>query len=418
MRQTAKALGLSLAVLLAAGPATTIALAQSSGPEIVVAQDNRGVGGFFRRLFRQREFQPVPREPQYRIERPRQQQRTNRRVRRNRTTAPRPAEIAAVEKAEDAKRVLVVGDFVARALAKGLAAAYRENPNALVIDATSGSSGLVRADYFDWPAKLPGIAEEQRPDVILVLVGGNDRQSINTQSGAYALGTDGWRTAYATRVNALLDALKATGKPALWAGLMPVQSRTMSRDYSTFNGIVRERSEARGVPFIETWNGFADAEGKYVAVGPDFRGQSVQLRASDGLNFTRAGQRKLAFFVEQELEKIFGGIAPQLAAAGANAVDTGEAGPQIGPMVPFDALAAAGGDALATGAPAEQGDAGQVGVTEAIAKRLAGETAAPQGRIDFYRWPPPLPDPTPEPAAATAEATADPAVPPETSPAQ
>ncbi len=406
MKRAGKAICLCLCALLASEVAVSLAEAQSTGQsspsaspaEIVVAQDNRRVRNFFRRLFRPREIQ---RESAPILERLQPRERTVRPQRRGRSAAPRPQAIAAVEKAEDAKRVLVVGDFLATALAKGLSAAYRENPNALVIDATSGSSGLVRNDYYDWPAKLPGIVEEQNPDAILVLVGGNDRQGIDTPTGPYALGTDGWRTAYAGRVNALVDAIGATAKPALWVGLVPVQSSTMSRDYSTFNGIVREQIEAKGLPFIETWNGFANAEGKYVSVGPDYRGQSVQLRASDGLNFTRAGQRKLAFFVEQRLDEIFGGIAPQLAAADAAALEPGEEGPQIGPMVPLDALAAAGGDSLATGATQEPEEGEGLGAADAIAKRLAGEEAPPAGRIDFYKWPPPVTVPTPQPAAAT-----------------
>ena len=94
----------------------------------------------------------------------------------------------------------------------------------------------------------------------------------------------------------------------------------MSRDYSSFNGIVREQLEAKGLRFVDMWNGFADEDGKYVAFGPDVRGQSVQLRADDGLNFTRAGQRKLAYFVEQELNDMFGGTAPLLAAVRAGAI--------------------------------------------------------------------------------------------------
>ena len=101
--------------------------------------------------------------------------------------------------------------------------------------------------------------------------------------------------------------LKPTGKPVVWGGLVSVESSAMSRDYSSFNGIVREQAEAKGLRFVDMWNGFADEDGKYVSVGPDVRGQSVQLRADDGLNFTRAGQRKLAYFVEQQLNDMFGG---------------------------------------------------------------------------------------------------------------
>jgi hypothetical protein len=381
--------------------------AQSSAPEIVVAQNNNGVGGFFRRLFRRRDAAPPPSGPVFRIA-PRQEPRreaTPRRSRPSRSPAPTPREITAVAKSEDAKRVLVVGDFMARALAKGLAEAYEENPDALVIDATSGSSGLVRDDYYNWPEKVPAIVEEQKPDAILALIGGNDRQSISTESGTYSVGADGWRAAYADRVAALADALKATGVPSVWVGLVPVQSSAMSRDYSSFNGIVREQLEAKGLPFVEVWNGFADEEGKYVAVGPDVRGQSVQLRASDGLNFTRAGQRKLAYFVEQELQDIFGGVAPQLASADpAASVAPGEEGPQIGPMVPLDALAVADGDALASGGADEESG----GVTVEISERLSGDKPAPRGRVDFYRWPLQEPQPAaqqePQPADAAAAA--------------
>jgi hypothetical protein len=394
--------------------------AQAQSREIVVAQDNRSVGGFFRRLFRPRNVAPPPSGPVFRIvprgaeprAEPRRQSTRRSRPSRSTSPAPTPREIATVEKSEDAKRVLVVGDFMARSLAKGLSSAYRENPDALVIESTSGSSGLVRSDYYDWPAKLPEIVEEQKPDAILVMIGANDRQAIQTDSGSQSVGTDGWRAAYAARVAALAESIKATGKPALWVGLTPVQSSGMSRDYSAFNGIVREQLEAKGMSFIEVWNGFADEEGKYVSVGPDVRGQSVQLRASDGLNFTQAGQRKLAYFVEQELQDIFGGTAPQVASADPSAaVEPGEAGPQIGPMVPLDALAVIGGDALATGAPASGANSADADVASTIANRIAGEETAPPGRADSYRWPPPEPqrpparNPAPQPAAAAAAAS-------------
>ncbi len=409
MKQSATIVGLGLCLLVAAAVLAPEARAQASGPEIVVAQ-NDGIGSFFRRLFRPREPQRQQLPPQVDRSAPEQapQQQPQRQ---RRSPSPNPREIAAVEKNENARRVLVIGDFLATALAKGLALAYEDNPDVVVINATSGSSGLVRNDYYDWPGKLPGIAEKEKPDAIVVMVGGNDRQGIDTASGPYALGTDGWRTAYAGRVNALVDAIRSTGKPGLWVGLLPVESSTMARDYSSFNGIYREQAEGKGIPFIDIWNGFADEQGKYVAYGPDITGQAVQLRASDGLNFTRAGQRKLAYFVEQDLNNILGGNAPQLAPG--EALATGEAGPQIGPMVPLDALAVAGGDALVTGA-AEKDEDGEVkDVAASISGELTGEDSAPRGRADFYRWPPPEPKPAESAAPAAAEQAAGAAAPAE-----
>jgi hypothetical protein len=395
-RAVAAILAVAIGAMLAGDIVAPLAYAQSSG-EIVVAQNNHGPGGFFRRLFggnrrrQQRQELPQPRRD-FQIfpglEEP-EQQRPERRERRARTAAPQPREVAAVEKAENAKRALVVGDFMATALAKGLAETYRENANVVVIDATSGSSGLVRQDYFDWPGKLAEIVTEQKPDAILVMIGGNDRQTLD---GSLELGSDAWRTAYTQRVAALADALKATGKPVIWGGLVSVESSAMSRDYSSFNGIVREQAEAKGLRFVDMWNGFADEDGKYVSFGPDVRGQSVQLRADDGLNFTRAGQRKLAYFVEQQLNDMFGGIGSLIATVGPGA-EGGIIDARIGPMQTLDALSLMGGDDLARGVTSSR-DRGKVAADIAARITQADATPPPKGRADSYTWPPPTPPPT------------------------
>lgn len=389
--------GLCLAAMLA-GDIVPVAQAQSSGGETVVAQTEQR-GGFFRFLFRNRRRDAAPPRAPIRLfpgfEQPQTAQ--PRRERKPRQVAPAPSEVAAVEKAPNAKRALVVGDFMATALAKGLADAYRENANVVVIDASNGSSGLVRNDFYDWPGELPAIVDEQKADAILVMVGSNDRQGIETPNGPQALGTEGWRTAYAGRVAALADALKATGKPILWAGLVPVAPPNMSRDYSAFNGIVREQLEAKGLRFIDMWNGFADEDGQYVGAGPDISGQVVQLRSEDGLNFTRAGWRKLAYFVEQPLNDLFGGIGSLLAS-----VDVGGASsapnPNIGPMVPLDALETMGGDSL-SGGISTVSDRGEI--ASQISAGLVQPDAAlpPRSRADSYLWPPPstvvIPPPLP-----------------------
>jgi hypothetical protein len=388
--------GLSLAAL----DIPQQAFAQAAGGNIVVAQEKSGPGGFFRRLFGGQRRQQQQRQqrgpfklfPDFDAPEPQAQPRRERKAR---TAAPQPREPPAVEKAADAKRALVIGDFMANALAKGLTDAYRQNANVVVVDVTNGSSGLVRDDYYNWPAKVPELVAEHKPDAILVMMGANDRQTMQTAAGGQAFGSDQWRAGYTARVAALADALKATGKPVLWGGLVSVSSSAMSRDYSSFNGIVREQLEAKGLKFVDMWNGFADEDGRYKASGPDVRGQSVQLRADDGLNFTRAGQRKLAYFVEQHLNERFGSATPILAAVrpqmtpGAPAA----AAPLIGPMVPFDALGQMGGDTLSGGVPEDQRGKVATSIAEQASKEDAD--APPPARVDSYIWPPP-------PAAASS----------------
>jgi uncharacterized protein len=436
MRAMLRTLLMAIMALPLAVGVLSDAPAQAESAPIVLAQD-RGGPSLFRFLFgdpRQRRGPPqraapppqaVPAQPQQRraVRQParqqpaRQQARTPARQAPSPSAAPQP--VQAVEKAPDAKRVLVVGDFMARAVARGLGEAYAEDPNVVVIEASSGSSGLVRDDYYNWPAELPKIAEEQNPDAIVVMIGANDRQALATPGGSVQHGSDAWREAYGKRIAAFRDVLTATGKPVLWSGLVPVRSSAMSRDYSSFNGLYRENLQGPGVTFIDPWNGFANEEGGYVDSGPDVQGQVTRLRVDDGLNFTRAGQRKLAFFVESDLARVLKDDgAPRVARLPDPSLEEGEeaaagliedepifegeapagreeaqpprraaAAPRISPMVPIESLDLPTGQSGLSSAAGSSG-----GVVDAV---LAGQESGgaersgtvPAGRADNFAWP-------------------------------
>jgi uncharacterized protein len=87
------------------------------------------------------------------------------------------------------------------------------------------------------------------------------------------------------------------------------------------------------------WDGFVDEDGRFALSGPDFEGQIRRRRAGDGVHFTQAGARKLAHFVEREidrwlsaraasvalpLEETKAAAAPEMAAAA-----TGKAGAKV-----------------------------------------------------------------------------------------
>ena len=75
---------------------------------------------------------------------------------------------------------------------------------------------------------------------------------------------------------------------------------------SAFNTIYRAAVERTGGTFVDIWDGFVDESGKFVITGSDVNGQQVRLRGSDGVSMTKAGKRKMAFYVEKELRRILG----------------------------------------------------------------------------------------------------------------
>ncbi len=68
-----------------------------------------------------------------------------------------------------------------------------------------------------------------------------------------------------------------------------------------------------GATYIDVWEAFADEAGQYSAIGPDINGQTVRLRAADGVHFTKAGARKLAHFVEPEIRRNLDEVQPNTA---------------------------------------------------------------------------------------------------------
>src|SRR5437660_5598386 len=90
------------------------------------------------------------------------------------------------EKRENAtvpeRNVLVLGDGMADWLAYGLEDAYTEQPDMGVVRKAKNTSGLIKyqpkGDPADWAAAAKGILATEKPDVIVVMLGLNDRVAL------------------------------------------------------------------------------------------------------------------------------------------------------------------------------------------------------------------------------------------------
>ncbi|MCO5070596.1 MAG: DUF459 domain-containing protein [Rhizobiaceae bacterium] len=237
-------------------------------------------------------------------------------ARKKQASVTREPQVEIQQKDPDARVVLVVGDFIGAGLARGLGEAYSENPKVSVIDRTRASSGLVRSDVYDWPEEIADIIEKEKPAVVVLLIGSNDRQQMRVNGDREAVRSDAWTKEYANRAEVLAKAIAETSTPMLWVGLPSFKSTSMSEDILAFNEIYRSTATTTGAAFVDVWDGFIDEEGAYVTSGPDINGQQVRLRTSDGINLTSAGKRKIAFYAERPLAKLLGlSVSPASIAA-------------------------------------------------------------------------------------------------------
>lgn len=307
--------------------------------------------------------------------------------------APAPPQPEPVAKLENARKVLVIGDFLAGGMGGELETAFEAAPGVTVSERSDGSSGLVRDDHFDWIAQLPTLLDEEKPAIVVVMLGANDRQQITTATAKEKFRSEEWFDEYDARIGKLISVVTARKLPLLWVGLPSFQSPSMMADAATLNGLYRNQVEKAGAEFVDVWDGFVDEEGKYVVSGSDMNGQQVRLRGSDGITFTKAGKRKLAFYVERFVRRHLGEMtSPDLGPGVVNVSPEQKIAPaEPGQPLTLQPVSLSdpdldggkellGAAALAAPTPANNAETPR----EKLVKR--GELAtAPAGRVDDYR---------------------------------
>lgn len=222
-----------------------------------------------------------------------------------------PTDTLVPEKAPDARTILIVGDFMAGGLSEGLDVAFEQETGIRIIDKSNGSSGFVRDDVFNWPANLGNLVAETKPSVVVAMIGTNDRQQMSVNGVREATASQAWNAEYERRVTAFADAAKASGVPLVWVGLPPFKQQTMSAGILAFNDLYRKKAESISGSFVDIWDGFLDDQGMFTINGVDHTGQPAKLRSSDGINLTKAGRRKVAFYAEKPIRVALGSLIQQ-----------------------------------------------------------------------------------------------------------
>jgi len=385
------------ALRLAAVAAFAVALAAPAAP----AQEG-GLGGFLQQLFGG--GQP-PKPPEAAPSRPKKKVRDF--VPATTTRQPGTPGGAAVQ---PTFFIDVLGDSLASLTASGLTEAFADKPEVAVADKSHDASGLVRADYFDWPKAAQDLATgKDHIDFVVIMVGINDIQAMRDGNDSLDPLSDRWKAAYTARIDAVLAPFQGLHIPVAWVGLPPMRTDRFSNDIVKLNEIDRAEVEKDGAKYIDIWDAFADQNGQYDASGPNVDGQIVKLRGPDGIHFTKAGGRKVAHFLEAEIRRVLDKGRPQSetadlppdieqAAGDINAQIRREMGapeapgaattleppkPLAGPILSLTGRPLSPGGALASSGP------NPPGATELVARVLRqGEPTDPRsGRADDFSWP-------------------------------
>jgi hypothetical protein len=168
-------------------------------------------------------------------------------------------------------------------------------------------------------------------------------------------------------------------------------------DMAHLNDLVKPAVTAANGHFVDVWDGFADDNGRLVISGPDVDGQTRPLRTSNGINFTQAGEAKLAFYVAREIRRVTGigaGTVNLLATVTpASRIEIGPDGRRrvVGPVISLSdpapgSAAVLAGDGKVLNAPPLLAAPRDSFSPQAIMIQGVGLPAV-RGRADDFAWP-------------------------------
>ena len=169
---------------------------------------------------------------------------------------------------------------------------FADNGRVRVVRQTKFATGLVRTDYYNWNEVARDFLRSHKPNVVFVVMGGNDNQTIRRHGKRYDPGTKAWRAEYTRLVSRFMNnfSRKHTRARIYWVSLPPVRSSKLSAAYRTLNGIYRRQAKRHGFHYVSIWKRFLTAKGAYSSFGDNLNGVKRRLRMDDGQHFTDDGR--------------------------------------------------------------------------------------------------------------------------------
>ncbi len=204
----------------------------------------------------------------------------------------------------DRYRVQTWGDQMAAGLLEGLSEQLADEPRLQIEPKQRWLNGLIRVDVDQEAVTIDRALASGAPHIVVLMLGAEDRLALRRANGRrMAVGSDEWKAEYARRIDVIMRVLRKRSVAVFWVGLPIMRRQDATDDAEMINELVRNRALANGVRFIDIFGSFADADRNYSSHGPDLAGKMRLLRDQDGVHFSGAGYRKLAYFVERELKR-------------------------------------------------------------------------------------------------------------------
>jgi hypothetical protein len=159
------------------------------------------------------------------------------------------------------------------------------------------SSGLMSPGFFDWPEHATEEMSRRDPEAVVFIIDTNDANAMpDLTSATSASGATDWRTEYSDKVEEMMQIFIGDAhRPVYWVATPPMKDQHLDDNVEVLNGVIAEVAARHPeVTFIDVSDEFTDEDGDFTTTVTDETGDTVSLRAGDGVHLTPEGGDRMA----------------------------------------------------------------------------------------------------------------------------
>lgn len=193
-------------------------------------------------------------------------------------------------------KILLIGDSIGNNLGYGMLGQLGSAKTLKFSLHAKPSTGLSNSWYYNWESKLKTFLRNEKPNLVIVLMGANDRQNIKLGSTVYTYGTAAWKAVYSRSVARMTKLATDSGAYLMWFGMPICKPYNYNQGMSLISGLYKAQvPKNTGARFVDVHKLTADSRGNYTQY-LTVNGSRKMVRGEDGIHFTSAGQGVLGTY--------------------------------------------------------------------------------------------------------------------------
>lgn len=192
------------------------------------------------------------------------------------------------------QRIVFAGDSMMQGVAPlVMRELARQHPDWEMTDLSRQSTGLTLRRHFDWPQRIAQEIETRQITLLVIFLGPNDPWDLVVDGERHVFPSTAWAWRYAQRVDEVLAAAGRRQVRVVWLGLPAMPEGRLREGAMIQNRVFHERARAWKTDYLATEPLVGVLSEPLRRQGLDERGQTVALRAQDGIHFAPAAMRRI-----------------------------------------------------------------------------------------------------------------------------